>query len=180
MHRALLLAVVAVSAGCQPPRVGMQRVSGTYALWLCSDACAARDTADAAVTTGYLVLSDTVLSRDGFPAEIIDHSMFFRVDGGRANACFRLEQRRGKPEVMAGIIPAAITSWTTSGDTVKVQLYASPDASYTLRAVLKDGRLLGVGRESGFIGSDFDKATGPAHGVRVGNADVNRCTSGPP
>jgi len=80
---------------------------------------------------------------------------------------------------MAGIIPAAITTWTTSGDTVQVELYASPDAHYTLTALVKDGRLVGAGRESGFIGGPFDHGKGPAHGVRLGDADVTRCSGAP-
>ena len=80
---------------------------------------------------------------------------------------------------MAGIIPAAITNWSAHGDTVQVQLCASPDASYSLRALVKDGYLLGLGRQSGFIGGPFDETTGPAHGVRLG-APVTRCSSGRP
>jgi hypothetical protein len=177
--RFLLLSVLASSAACVPPRPA-QRVAGTYAVWICADACAVQDTA-AAPVAGYLVLSDKALNRDAFSDEIVRGSMFFGLSASeRAKpACFRLETRPGIPRsLMAGIIPAAITSWTTSGDTVQVDLYASPDAGYTLRALVKDGRLTGVGRESGFIGGSFDRGTGPAHGVRVGDADVTRCSSG--
>jgi hypothetical protein len=179
VFRFLLLSVLASSAACVPPRPA-QRVAGTYAVWFCADACAARDTASASVT-GYLVLSDTALSRDAFSAQIIDDSMFLGRGRETVNACFRLETRPGKRGLMmAGIIPAAVTNWTSSGDTVEVQLYASPDAGYTLRALVKDGRLLGAGREAGFIGGPFDEGKGPAHGVRVGDADVTWCTSGSP
>jgi hypothetical protein len=176
MYRFVLLFVLASPAACLPSRA--HRVAGTYAIWLCKDACAARDTAAAAVA-GYLVLSETPLSQDAFSAKIIDASMFFERREVGPNACFRLDQRQ-RGGLMAGIIPAAITNWSARGDTVEVQLYASPDASYSLRALVKDGRLLGVGRQSGFIGGPFDQATGPAHGVRLGAADVTRCSSGPP
>jgi hypothetical protein len=175
--RFLLVSALVYSAACLPSRA--QRVTGTYAVWLCKNACAARDTAGADVA-GYLVLSGTPLRlrQDAFAAKIIDASMFFYRGDQKPNACFRLDARKGS-RLMAGIIPAAITNWSTHGDTVQVQLYASPDASYNLRALVKDGHLLGLGEESGFIGGSFDHITGPAHGVRLGPADATRCTSGP-
>lgn len=79
--------------------------------------------------------------------------------------------------MMAGIIPVGITSWRARGDTVTVTLYASPDAFYTLKALAKGGALLGSGRESGFIGTAFDEHRGEVHGIRIGAADVTKCTA---
>jgi hypothetical protein len=66
-------------------------------------------------------------------------------------------------------------TWTQRGDTVRVLLYASPDAFYHLTAKARDGLLVGLGRQSGFIGTEFDNPGGDVHGVRIGPADVRRC-----
>ena len=79
--------------------------------------------------------------------------------------------------MLAGIIPVGITSWRLRGDTVSVTLYASPDAFYALKALAKGGALLGLGRESGFIGTSFDEHRGDVHGIRISAADLTKCTA---
>ena len=157
-------------------------VAGTYAVWLCKDACTVADTARAAVM-GYLVLADGTLAMDSIAddvrASLLDESEILRwssKDGVSApNACFAFTRGTQSRALLAGIIPAALTRWEHRGDTIQVRLYASPDAAYTLRAMVRDGTLLGAGRESGYIGRAFDEKTGPVHGIRVGPPDARRC-----
>lgn len=174
MRPLLLLTLFALSTACASSR-SAQPMAGTYSVWLCAAECAARDTANAAVA-GYLVLSESSFPPESFSNAILGKSLFLRSRNGVPNACFRLE-RRGNIKLLAGIIPAGVTTWSVRGDTVSVLLYASPDAFFTLNAIVKGGYLLGFGRASGFIGNSFDERTGPAHGVRIGDADVTQCQS---
>jgi len=173
MHRASLLSVFVVSSACVPPRA-MQPLAGTYAVWLCDSACAVSDTA-AAPVAGYLVLSEAAIPPESFANGTLGKSLFLRTNNPIPNACFTLEQRR-RDALFAGIIPAAVTTWSRRGDSLSVLLYASPDAFYTLDAIVKDGYLLGVGREAGFIGASFDEQRGPVHGIRIGSVDLTRCS----
>lgn len=173
-----LLLLVAVR-----PETRSAPVAGTYAVWLCTDACGTADTARAPVA-GYLVLGDGPLSLEPLDADarkrLLNESAFFLWSpdrGERAgNACFSLSPRADRSGMLAGITRASVTAWESRGDTIEVGLYASPDAFYTLRAIVREGRLVGSGRESGYIGRPFDNESGTVHGIRVGPPDVTRCT----
>lgn len=161
-----------------PASLQAQGVPGSYAIWLCKESCSVEDTASAPVA-GYLVLFDGPVPLDALAPEVthrlVDRSEFLLMPNLTPTACFALRRRTSKVEITAGIIPQGLTSWSMIGDTLLVKLYASPDASYRLRAVVQSGRLLGVGRESGFITTSFDKPMGPAHGVRLGPPDIGHC-----
>jgi hypothetical protein len=165
-----LVACVAPPADTPPPRA----LHGTYAVWICAQGCALADTASAPVA-GFLVLNQLPLPLDGFSEEMLEESLFFLRPGETATACFHLMNRVKGRSSLAGIQPRAATRWTQRGDTVRVLLFASPDAFYHLTAVVRDGRLVGSGRESGFVGMEFDNPGGEVHGVRIGPADVRRC-----
>ena len=123
---------------------------------------------------GRLVLNQWPAPLAGLSAEMRERSTFMLPVTEPATACFSLEQRvRGSS--MAGIIPRGATRWTQRGDTVSLLLYASPDASYRLTAVVRGNRLEGLGRGSGFVGTAFSEPGGDVHGVRIGPADVRWC-----
>lgn len=174
MRSLLLLTLSALATACASSR-SAHPMAGTYSVWLCAAECAVRDTANAPVA-GYLVLSESSFPPKSFSNASLRESLFLRSKNAVPNACFRLEQRE-RNKLLAGIIPAGVTTWSVRGDTASVLLYASPDAFFTLHAIVKEGYLLGFGRESGFIGASFDERTGPAHGVRIGDADVTQCQS---
>lgn len=168
------LALLASAADAQSPA----KAAGTYAIWLCPKACSADDSATASVS-GYLVLSAEPLDLSSIPVRVRKHlhdrSSNLLRQQELPNACFLLERRTTDLDMMAGIIPVALTSWTARGDTIEVALYASPDALQVVRAVVREGNLAGRGRESGFIGSEFDDDAGAVYGRRTGKADMSRC-----
>lgn len=181
---ALLLAWSAAAANAAAAQSA--GVEGTYEIWLCRVACPVADTATAPVA-GYLVLSEDTLSRGPITpdawAEMLDESSFLLIDRRSyrqlaPNACFALRSRTAQVSLLAGIIPFGLTRWSSEGDKIQVQLYASPDAFYTLTAQVSGDRLLGGSREYGFIGEAFDQQLGPVHGRRIGPPDVGRCGPG--
>jgi hypothetical protein len=161
----------------QPPEL-----AGTYAVWLCRGECTVSDTS-AAPVAGYLVLGEDTLRTSVFSEEtrrqLRDWSGFLTFEFRRGNlppnACFSLRRRTSNVGLMAGIIPAGFTLWRMNGGVLSVDLYASPDAAYTLSASVDGNALLGVGRDHGVIGQPFDRQVGTAHGVRVGPPDPTVC-----
>lgn len=141
---------------------------GSFAIWICPGGCSVSDTASAAVT-GYLVLSDAPLTLGLKPLPVIGAEL------QSPTACFQLTQRE-QGTSLAGIIPVASTTWARMGDSLSVLLYGSPDATFTLTAIVKEGVLRGVGRQSGFIRQAFDDPGGDVHGVRIGRAEETRCS----
>ena len=168
--------LTAVVAALIPPAAARPTAAadGTYAVWICPDGCGPADTA-AAPVAGVLVLSPKPIPDAELPAEVRRASMFLLSSTSAATACFRLTTRSAQRSTFAGSIPRGATTWTQHGDTVRVLLYASPDAFYTLTALVQDGRLVGLGRESGFVGAAFDDPAGAARGLRTGPADVRQC-----
>ena len=169
------LALLASAADAQSPA----KAAGTYAIWLCPKACLADDSATASVS-GYLVLSAEPMDLSSIPVRVRKHLLdrsSFLLSRTIANACFLLERRTPDVDMLAGGIPVALTSWTARGDTIEVALYASPDAFHVVRAVVRAGNLAGRGRESGFIGSEFDDDAGAVYGRRIGKADMSKCLS---
>jgi hypothetical protein len=136
------------------------------------------DTSTADVA-GHLVLFDRPLKMSALKSArsraMLERSMFLVPGRAFTNACFVLTRRTKDIRLMAGIIPAGFTQWHLEGDTVVTALYASPDASYVLRGLIKEGRLLSAAREFGYIGMPFDNVMGPAHGMRIGPPDLQRC-----
>ena len=155
------------------------RAVGTYAVWLCKNVCTAGDTAHSDVS-GFVVLSSGTLDLGSLPQRdlkrIRDESTFLLWDKV-ATACFSLTTHR-KNVMMAGIIPRGLTRWSMRGDTLRTTLYASPDAFYTLRAVLQRETLNGRGSDSGFIMAAFDDDAGSVYARRIGDEDASVCFPG--
>ena len=126
---------------------------GTYALELCRVRCAgARDPNTLAV--GRLVLLDsamdtTALRQDSAGRILADFFIFDHSDAA-PNGCFLWDTRREKPTSYATGFSGGLIHWVRSGDSVRFQLYSSPDAGHYVTLALGAADLRGRGVSSGY------------------------------
>ena len=122
---------------------GAAQVPGTYRLSICTNRCSA---ADSGVVRGFLVLfPDSVALSNVPPAardSLVRPSWLLLRGLPVATACFALPAgptHVDGRELYAGIIRRGLTVWEQVGTGIRVRVYQSPDAAYTL-----DGSMTGL------------------------------------
>lgn len=148
------VATVGVMVLLGPRAVHAQGLPGTYRLMICSGPCEPGDTARVAAE-GHIVLFDSSAFMSALPdssREALSRGSTFYLAGEKAaNACFSISRRQTEVqgrELYAGIHPRALTHWTHVDGRVRIQVYRSPDAHYTLDGRVDGTDLTGEGRQA--------------------------------
>jgi hypothetical protein len=168
---------VSPAAAQEPANPRNPLVAGTYALTVCRAACD-RDSGRV-LTTGRLVLEERPYDLSDIPEparsffETIERFLLHADAGGAPNACFTFENRG--PGTLAGAARVGLTRWESSGDTLTVPLYHSPDAGYDVRARIVSGTLAGQGESWGPWDKSEDGPPDLVTGVRIGPPDRSVC-----
>jgi hypothetical protein len=154
-------------------------VSGTYDILVCKGACGF-DTLENVVVRGFLILEAQPFQPPNAPERPFEvfgaRNLLLRM-AGPTNACFVLETLE-RNRTYAGLIPVGFTSWSSDGDTVIIQLYASPDAGHTVTVTLSAQGFRGTGTSSGGGGGAPPLWWQPdlIVGRRTGPANTSTCT----
>jgi len=170
-----LLALAPATLSAQTP----QRLSGTYAMWICDKACSPRDTATSS-QYGFIVLDDYGLDLGRIPVAArtrIHRRSWYGVPLGQINACYSFQERHPKHLTNPGDTPTShgLSNWNRKGDSVYVGLGATPDSWYTMYSVQKGDALTGIGWVLGMSGTHYSHQQGFIVARRVGAPDASKC-----
>lgn len=169
----------AVSAAAQePPSPRTPPVAGTYALTVCRASCDRHS--GRVLSTGRLVLEERPYYLTDIPEparsffERTERFLLYADAGGAPNACFAFDA--GTSGTLAGATRVGLTRWAmSSGDTLTVRLYHSPDAGYDVRASIVSGALAGRGESWGPWDKSEDVPPDLIEGIRIGPPDRSVC-----
>jgi hypothetical protein len=171
-----VIAGLLVGFGCGARLVA--QIPGTYRLTICARPCT---DADSGVVRGHVVLFADTIRRDTLPPDIrsrlAERARWIELRLNGFNACFSLPSgptRIDGREVYAGIIRRSLTRWETTRDTIKVLLYLSPDAHYSLAGTIESGYFSGRGLQGICCGYPDPPPTF-FRASRLGEPDINSC-----
>ena len=133
------------------------------------------------VATGSFVLMQDSVPTTELPTDLLEkaqrESHWLLFPDATPSACFGFgmsTQEVDGREFYGGIIPSGLTTWEVQGDTVRVMLYRSPDASMGLEGSYEGRRITGVVRQhEGYGGKIVDRL--PFEAERTGPASVGTC-----
>jgi hypothetical protein len=175
-RRALLVASALALVAWTGKRADAQ-AAGTYRLSICTSPCAPTDSG---VVRGYLVLFGDSHRLDSLPTPLRDslvrRSFWLLRRSTVTNTCFALPTgptHVNGQELYAGIIRRGLTQWRREGATVRVRLYQSPDASYTLVGAMTTEGYVGRGEQHNCCGGESPITYFLA--TRVKEADPSAC-----
>lgn len=159
--------------------VGGQELPGTYRLMICSSPCAPEDSSTV-VAEGHIVLSDSpdFLSElpDSAREKLTRMSTLYLFQSRVPNACFSIPTRQttvNGRELYAGIQRRGLTHWTAVQGRLRVTIYQSPDAHYTLDGLAEGTRLTGKGEQGNCCGGRPPETSFFAE--RIGPPDAQVC-----
>lgn len=169
---------ISAAAAQEPTSPRIPRVAGTYALTVCRASCD-RDSGRV-LTTGRLVLEERPYRLVDIPEparsflERTERFLLYADAGGAPNACFAFDDSAAG--TLAGATRVGLTRWErSSGDTLTVRLYHSPDAGYDVRASIASGALVGRGESWGPWDESEDVPPDLVAGIRIGPPDRSVC-----
>lgn len=133
------------------------------------------------VATGSFVIMQDPVPTTELPADLVEEarreSQSLLFPDATPSACFGFRmstQEVDGREFYGGIIPGGLTTWEIQGDTVRVVLYRSPDASMGLAGTYEGRRITGVVRQhESYGGKIVDRL--PFEAERTGPASVGTC-----
>lgn len=156
---------------------GAAQVPGTYRLSICTNPCSA---ADSGVVRGFLVLfPDSVVFGNLPPAardSLVRPSWLLLRGSPVATACFALPTgptHVDGRQLYAGIIRRGLTVWEQVGAGIRVRVYQSPDAAYTLDGTMTGLEYTGRGEQHNCCGGA--NPTTFFHAVRIREPDIAAC-----
>ena len=175
--RLFLAATVACAAACSVDAPPPDPPDGTYTLQLCRVRCAGPDDANT-LATGHLVLLDSAidtgaLRRQDSVGRILADFFAFDQSDAPPNGCFLWEKRRDDPPSYGTGFGGGLLHWDRQDDTVRFQLYGSPDAGHYVTLALESGRLIGRGVSSGYGADSIPEDVVVAR--RAGRSDASLC-----
>ena len=148
-------------------------LSGAYSLQICRGPCASKTKAKV-LARGLVVLMPAPFDEKVHDVPGATRFGYGYSFIGETNGCFVLK-RTENAETYAGLIPAGWTRWSGSPDGFIFDLYASPDAWYTVHAELIRDGFTGKGTSTG--GSEDGPGWPKDHisATRIGRATLDQC-----
>jgi hypothetical protein len=168
----VLLAVTVVACVVQPARVDSDsEIAGTYELIICKTACSFSNR-DNVIAKADIVFLDHMMSLE----EAQHINPLYNADTRDSNACYTVE-RSDEAKTYAGVRKTDTSRWLISGNTIKFDLFRSPDAGYAAEVKRTGSSLLGTGESWGVGMGAPPKDYGPdiIVGRRVGPPDISVC-----
>jgi hypothetical protein len=173
----LVLLVASLSASIPAAIPPANRVSGTYEILFCRRSCSLHDSSKGNVK-GLLVLVEDSIPRSRLsPADLRNYDRMIGVDSPNEppNACFVLT--KSSPEgTLAGALPVGFSRWSHGiRDTIKLNLYRSPDSGYSISIAITEGAGRGIGIYWAAVSPSEDEVRDSVVVYRTGDANPTRC-----
>ena len=165
-------------AGMAIPRGPHRSYAGTYSLFVCKQGpCEIGDTSRAA-TSGFLVLSDSVMAFRHVPDSLRLLLVMHGVIDGAPNACYALRKRVRDVPTYAGSRAAGVTHWELNGaGELLFGLYRSPDAGHQAHVRAFGDTLRGRGQSWGAGTAAVDYSSDTLVAIRIGPPDPEVCVA---
>lgn len=164
-----------------PIHADAQEVAGTYNFRVMNG-----DSAETqSIATGTFVLMEDSVPTNKLPAALLEKAqqesrwLLFPPKKVTPSACFGFKTSTREVdgrEFYGGIIPAGLTTWELQGDTVRVDLYQSPDSWMDLKGSYSGNRISGVVWQDKTYG-DWNGPGNwlPFEAKRTGPASIDAC-----